>query len=91
MPTDRLKAKVTGRGVKTRHQTVNGAAADTNIPVSGIAVGDTIVEAIEYDGTTGAFVADRTATTSVTSAGNVQCTASTANNVLQITFRHVAR
>lgn len=59
---------------------VNGAAANTNIAVSGITTEDTIVSVIEY--IAGVPTNDRTAATSITSNGNIQCTAATTSNKL---------
>lgn len=50
---------------------LSGAAADTNIAVTGIATEDTIVFCFEVDGTSGIWT-DRTAETNITSAGNIQ-------------------
>lgn len=56
---------------------VTGVAANTNMAISGITTADTIISAIQYAGTVAAAPVDRTATTSITSAGNIQCTAAT--------------
>jgi hypothetical protein len=61
---------------------LDGAGADTDIAITGIAVGDTIGSAIEY--VAGVPTTDRTATTAVTSAGNIQCSAATTGNVLLV-------
>jgi hypothetical protein len=62
-----------------------GANANTNIAVTGIAVTDEIVCVIEL--TTAAAIAsaaDITANCSITSAGNIQSTSSTASNQVWI-------
>lgn len=48
---------------------VDGAAADTNIPITGIAAEDTLVSVIEWNA---GVPTDRTADASITSAGNIQ-------------------
>lgn len=60
-----------------------GASASTNIAVTGIATEDTIIGCFEF--ATAAAIAtltDRTATTSITSAGNIQCTDDTSSDAL---------
>jgi len=52
-----------------------GAAVDTNIAVTGIATTDTILTCLQVepdDGTASTMLTDRTAETTVTSAGNIQ-------------------
>jgi hypothetical protein len=67
---------------------VDGAAADTNIPIAGIAVADEIQSVIHYD--TG-VPADITAEVSITSAGNIQVdTTVTTGNKLVVTYYDVA-
>lgn len=56
------------------------AAADTNIAVANITTADTllaVIEVVDPAATTTAPLIDRSATSSITSAGNIQCTAST--------------
>lgn len=60
---------------------VDGAAADTNMATTGIKTGDSLICAVEIATTTGAWT-DRTDTTSITSDGNVQCTAATTNDTM---------
>lgn len=70
-------------GFNLRVSVLAGASADTNIAVSGIATEDTIIAALEF--ATAASIAtltDRTATTNITSAGNVQCTVDTSNDAI---------
>lgn len=62
-----------------------GAGADTNIAVTGITTSDTLAFVLEVTADTAALT-DRTATSSITSAGNIQCTASTAGNQLIIVW-----
>jgi hypothetical protein len=59
---------------------VAGAAANTNIPITGIKAADVIVSVIQEPGTVAAAPIDRTSVTSVTSAGNIQCTQITNTN-----------
>lgn len=59
---------------------VAGAAANTNIPIAGIAVEDTILSVIEFPGpgeAAGQVPVDRTAQTTITSAGNIQVSVAT--------------
>lgn len=58
-----------------------GTTADTDIAVTGIAVGDALGSVIEF---ASGVPTDRTATTSVTSAGNIQCSDITTGNVLLV-------
>lgn len=51
---------------------VNGAAANTNMPVAGIKTTDTLVGAIAYNG---GVPSDILSTLSITSDGNIQSTA----------------
>ena len=60
---------------------VAGAAADTDIAVTGIEVGDALGSVIEF---ASGVPTDRTATTSVTSAGNIQCSEITTGDVLLV-------
>jgi len=68
---------------------VDGAAADTNMAISGILTTDTIVAATEVTITTAALV-DRTGTTSITSAGNIQCSVDTTSDHLLVVYRRDA-
>lgn len=56
-----------------------GAGANTNIAVTGITTSDTLLSVIEVPAATTTLV-DRTSTSSITSAGNIQCTQSTSGN-----------
>ena len=58
-----------------------GAAADTDIAITGIEVGDKLGSVIEF---AAGVPTDRTATTSVTSDGNIQCTVATTGDVLVV-------
>lgn len=62
-----------------RAEVVNGTTADTNIAVSGSHTTDVLVSAVEVNATSGAWT-DRTATTSFTSDGYIQCTDDTSSN-----------
>ena len=69
-------------GVELKKTLVTGAAADTNIAIAGIRRRDMLLSVIEHPAS--AALVDRTATTSITSDGNIQCTASTAGNQLVV-------
>lgn len=56
-----------------------GAGASTNIAVAGIVTTDTLISVIEVPAATTTLV-DRTSTTTITSSGNIQCSASTSGN-----------
>ena len=60
---------------------VTGAAEDTNMAVAGIKTTDEIISCLELAATT-ALPTDRTATTSITSDGNIQCSTATTNDKL---------
>ena len=60
---------------------LDGTTAATNIAVTGIAVEDTIVSCIELASGT-ALPTDRTSTTTITSAGNIQCSTATTGDFL---------
>lgn len=62
---------------------VAGAAADTDIPVTGITTEDTLQSVIEF---ASGVPTDRTATTSITSDGNIQCSVDTASDVLVVQY-----
>jgi len=62
---------------------VTGAAEDTNMAVAGIKTTDEIIACIESATSTSALT-DRTATTSITSDGNVQCSTATTNDRLML-------
>ena len=67
---------------------VAGAGANTNIAIAGIAVADKLVGVVEHPDN-GAVV-DRTSTTTITTAGNIQCSVSTTGNKLVVTYFDVA-
>lgn len=62
---------------------VAGAAADTNIAIAGIKTTDELTAVIELATSTN-DPTDQTATTSITSDGNIQCTNATTNDVLLV-------
>ena len=62
---------------------VDGAAADTNIAITGIQTHDDIVFCFESATSTAVFT-DRTSTTSITSDGNIQCTNDTSSDKLLV-------
>jgi hypothetical protein len=61
---------------------VAGAAANTNIAVTGIKRGDYVLSVIEVPAS--AALVDRTSTVSITSDGNIQSTAATTGNQLLV-------
>jgi len=70
---------------------VAGAAANTNIPITGITTKDTLVAVLQVEpdnGTTGTMLTDRTGEASITSAGNIRLstTATTDKQLLVIWF-----
>jgi len=65
--------------------TVAGTTADTNMAISGIVTDDVLVMVIEIATTTG-IPTDRTATTSITSDGNIQCTVDTSSDKLIVLY-----
>lgn len=67
----------------------NGVGANTNIAVSGISLDDVLVTVLAVD-FTGGDITDRTAACSITSAGNIQCTAATTGEKLLITYWQTA-
>ena len=64
---------------------VDGAAADTNMAIAGIATDDEIIHS-EHISTKAdnATVVDNTATMNITSAGNVQSTADVSNDLIRV-------
>lgn len=68
--------------LKPVHRHVVGAAADTNIAVAGIEVGDELLSVV--DKANGG--ADFTADASVTSAGNIQITVATGTLNLHVIY-----
>ena len=63
---------------------VAGAGANTNIAIAGIKTTDVLIGVVEVPAN--AALVDRKAATSITGAGNIQCTASTAGNQLLVTY-----
>lgn len=62
---------------------VAGAGANTNIAIAGIKTTDTIQSCLEF---AAGVPANRTSVTSITSAGNIQLTASTTGSTLVVTY-----
>lgn len=62
---------------------VTGAAADTNIPVAGIKLGDLLDSVVEHDATS-ALPTDHTANAKITSDGNIQVSVTTATDPLTV-------
>lgn len=71
---------------------VNGANADTNIAVSGIVTTDTLLAVLEFTISGGNLngINNKTSTSSITSAGNIQCTDSTATSRLIVVWYNKA-
>lgn len=65
--------------------TVAGASANTNMAVTGIVTTDVLISVIEI-ATTNGIPTDRTATTSITSDGNIQCTVATDSDKLIVLY-----
>lgn len=80
----KLAARASGKPRELKFNVVSGANANTNIAISGIKRNSLLVTVIEIPASSA--VTDRTATTSVTSDGNIQCTASTAGNQLLVVW-----
>lgn len=82
----------TKNGENIVHDYVVGAAANTNIAVAdfadsqGITTGDELKMVLEYPDS-GAVPVDRTSIASITSAGNIQLTSSTATSHLLVIYR----
>ena len=66
-----------------KYQLVNGDTASTNIAVTGITTSDILVHVIE-EAVTSAVSTDRTSVASITSAGNIQLSASTSADKLHV-------
>ena len=66
-----------------KYELVNGDTAATNIAVSGITTDDILVHVIEEAVTT-AISTDRTSVATITSAGNIQLSASTSADKLHV-------
>lgn len=62
---------------------VSGANASTNIAVTGITTSDTLIQVLEFSATH-YLPNDRTKQCSITSAGYIQCTLTTASDVLWV-------
>lgn len=71
---------------------VNGANANTNIAVSGIVTTDTLLAVLEFTISGGNLngINNKTSTSSITSAGNIQCTDSTATSRLIVLWYNKA-
>lgn len=63
-----------------------GAGVSTNIAVSGIATVDTLLKVLEFTVSTGDIqaIVDRTATSSITSAGNIRSTDDTTGSQILV-------
>jgi hypothetical protein len=78
-------ANASGNPPQLKVAVVAGAGANTNIAIAGLVKGqDALLSVLEVPAS--AALVDRTATTSITSDGNIQCTASTAGNQLLVVY-----
>lgn len=85
----RLARNAAGRSPELCFSVVAGAGANTNIAISGIKAGrDQLVSVLEIPASTTTLV-DRTAATSITSDGNIQCTSSTSGNGVLVVYYKV--
>lgn len=75
------------RAPELKSAVVAGAAAGTNIAVTGIKTTDQLVLVTEH--AAGANPVDRTGDTSITSAGNIQSTDDTTGNTLVVLYYSV--
>lgn len=81
----KLAANVAGKPRELKFTVASGAGANTDIAISGIKRNSLLVSVIEVPASTTTLV-DRTATTSVTSDGNIQCTSSTSGNQVLVVW-----
>lgn len=96
VPTTRPGSRPTQEAVRAavrevqglKQVVVNGAAANTNIAIAGIATVDKLIGVIEVPAS--AALVDRTSVASITSAGNIQLTQVTTGNQLIVTYFDVA-
>jgi len=65
---------------------LTGAAANTNIAIANIKTTDELKMVVESDVSAGTLT-DRLSTTTITSDGNIQCTADTATDKLIVIWR----
>ena len=72
-------------------EVVAGANANTNIAVTNIATADRVVLALQTVAADANIVADRTSTTSCTSAGNIQCMAATTSGALWVLWEDTSK
>lgn len=90
----RLAARQPGRTPILRVSVVAGAAADTNIAISGIERDDVILSALQVEpdnGTAATMLTDITSEVAITSAGNIQVdtTVTTGKQILVIWLQKV--
>ena len=92
MAQSKLRSRWTGRGVYLRGGFATGAAADTNIAMTGIRIGDEVVFAAEVVPPTGAgatLKTNLTAEIKITAANVIQCdTTNTTGNQVLILWLH---
>lgn len=87
VPSDLIPA-IDGVGGRQRVAVVSGAAANTNIAVSGLGVNDRIQTVLEFVVSAGNFTAlnDRTSVVSAISAGNFQLSVATSGSTLLVVW-----
>jgi hypothetical protein len=87
-PGSRTTQEATRAAVKElqglKQVVVAGAGANADIAIAGISTVDKLVGVVEVPAS--AALVDRTAIASITSAGNIRLTASTAGNQLLVTY-----
>jgi hypothetical protein len=81
----KLGARWGGRQPDFSVAVATGAAANTNIAVAGLKTNDLLIAVIEVPASTTTMV-DRTAVSSITSAGNIQSTVTTAGNQVLVFY-----
>jgi len=85
-----LRARLAGAGIDLKVGFAAGAAANTNITVTGIKPGDAIVSVLELQPPTAAsgnaIVADRTSATTITAANTIRISAATTGNQVLVVW-----
>jgi hypothetical protein len=80
----KFRAVLGGRGAQIKFGFAVGVAADTNMTITGIKLGDEIIAAIQVDAPNGTgtalAIANRTSVAKVTAADTIQCTAQATNS-----------
>ena len=83
MPMTKAKSSIC-----LKYELVSGTTASTNIAVAGITTDDVLIH-VKEEATSTAIKTDRTANSSVTSAGNIQCTDDTSSDQLHVLWLDV--